>query len=187
ETWRMQNPDQFRLRNRAAGRVQLRIRIADFEVLIALRQCIEVKSVGRIGKENLRPHFRIDRLRVHIGEGNAEDERTQIIDIRDAAEVPKRALGKKMRVFSALVLPIRWTAYTAIHYPYIVEKHERAVARTSAEFCTLKPTAFGIVFGAQRGVGAAIEDPECRFAGDHSLGRRVAETREQQPGVALLF
>src|ERR1035438_10016420 len=102
----MQNPDQFILRNRGAARGS-RFGDANFEVLVAFPQGIEMKSVSRVGEKNLRPHFGVNRLRVDVGEGDAENERTQIIDIRDAAESSERTLGHKMCVFAALILP--WT------------------------------------------------------------------------------
>src|SRR3982074_869592 len=140
----MQNADQLRLRKRIAGS-RVRPRIADFEVLVALGQDIEVKSLGRIGEKNLRLHFRVDRLGVDIGEGNAENERTQVIDIRDAAERPKPALGKKVCVLAALILPRGADATdAAIHHSYIIEEQIRGVARASAEFRALRPTALRI-------------------------------------------
>src|ERR1019366_10693024 len=123
-----------------------RCRVTDFEVLVALRQDIEVKSIGCIGEENLRPHFRIDRLGVYIGKGDAENERAQVIDIRHPAKTPERTFRQKMCVLAALILPRR--ADAAIHYSHVVEEHVRAVARTSAEFSALRPAAFGIVFGS---------------------------------------
>src|ERR1019366_4635630 len=45
ETRRMQNPDQLLLRKRGAARIRSRCRVTDFEVLVALRQDIEVKSI----------------------------------------------------------------------------------------------------------------------------------------------
>src|SRR5208283_5974212 len=131
ETWRMQNPDQFRLCNRSAARDRFSRRIAHLEVLVALRQRVEVKSVGCIGEKNLRPHFRVDRLRVHVGEGDAENERTQIIDIRNAAEISERTLCYEPSVFAALVL--RWVADATIHHPHVVKEYVRAVARAGTE------------------------------------------------------
>ena len=185
ETRRMQNPNQLRLRKHGAARVQFGVRIANFEVLIALCQGIEVKSVGRVGEKNLRPHFRVDRLRVNIGEGDAENERTQIIDICHAAERPERTLRRKTCILASLVL--RRTADAAILDSHVAEEHVRVVARTSAEFSAFEPTAFGVVFGACKRIHAAIEDPVHGIAGNRSFGGRVAETRKQQPGLALLL
>src|SRR4030088_2625968 len=108
----MQNADQLRLRKRIAGS-RVRPRIADFEVLVALGQGIEVKSLGRIGEKNLRSHFRLDRPGVHVGEGDTEYERTQIIDIRDATEGPNATLPKKMCILAALILSVRAAANAA--------------------------------------------------------------------------
>ena len=79
-----------------------------------------MKSLGRVGEKNLRPHFGVDGLRVHIGEGDAENERTQIIDIRDASEGPDRALGNKMGILAALILTRRPDA--TIQHAYVAEQ-----------------------------------------------------------------
>src|SRR5271165_655237 len=152
----MQNPDQLRLRKRGTS-VRSRTLIADLEVLIAFRQSVKVKSVGRIGKENLRPHFRVDRLAVNIRKGNAENERTQVIDIRNTPKVRKWMFGNKMCVLTPLVL--RWAADAAIHHSLVGEEHVSVVARTSPEFAAFEPSPLRVIFGAQGCVQAAIEDP----------------------------
>src|SRR5208283_649903 len=160
-------------------------RNADFEVLVALSQGIEVKSVGGIGKENLRPDFRVDRLGVHVREGDAENERAQVIDIGDAAKIPEGTLGHETRVLAALVL--RWSTDAAIYHSLIIEVHEGVVAGPSTKFTALKPAPFRKVLRAQRGVHAAIEDPVHGFAGNLALCGRVAETRNQQSSLPMLF
>ena len=182
---RMQNPNQFRLGNRGAGRIYLRLRIADIEVLVALGQGVVVKSVGGIGEENLRPHFRIDRLGIYVGEGEAKHEGTQIIDIRDAAESPEGTLGYKMCVLAALIL--RGIADASIHHALIVEIHEGFIARTSAKFSPFEPAPFRIVFGAHHRVHAAIEDHVNGISDHQSVGRGVAKAWNHQAGSALFF
>src|SRR5208282_3648248 len=179
----MQNPDWLCRRNRAAGRVQFRARIADFEVLVALRQHIEVKSVGRVGEKDLRSDFRVDGQRVNVGENDAENKRTQIIDVGDAAKIPEGTLGCKTRVLTALILA--WIADPAIHHSLIVEEKIGAIARTGAEFSAFEPTAFRIIIGAHDGVHASIDRPIQGYADNISLDRRGAKSRNQEPALAL--
>src|SRR5208282_3345491 len=155
----MQNSDQLRLRNRAAGRVQFRVRIAYFEILVALRQHVEVKSVGCVGEEDLRSDFRVDGQRVYVGEDNAENKRTQVIDIGDAA----------------------------INHALIVEEKIGAIARPGAEFGTFEPTAFRIVVGANDGIHTAIDRPIEGFADNISLDGRGAKSRNQESALALFL
>src|SRR5208282_29299 len=181
----MQNSDQLRLRNRAAGRVQFRVRIAYFEILVALRQHVEVKSVGCVGEEDLRSDFRVDGQRVYVGEDNAENKRTQVIDIGDAAKIAEGALGHKTRVLSALILA--WIADAAIHHALIVEEKIGAIARPGAEFGTFEPTAFRIVVGANDGIHTAIDRPIEGFADNISLDGRGAKSRNQESALALFL
>src|SRR5260370_42640544 len=90
-----------------------------------------------------------------------------------------------MCVLPALILPR--IADAAIQHSLIVEVEVGAVARASAEFPALKPSAFGKVFGAYRGIHASIDGPVHGFASNLSFGRRVAETRNHQSALALFF
>src|ERR1700677_1007748 len=128
----MQNADQLRLRDIDRASRRIGRGIANSEVLVALGQAIEMKPIGRVGEKNLRPHFRINRLAVNVRECEAEDERTQIIDVGNPAEGSKRTFGHETRVLTALVL--RRIANAAIHHSLIVEINKRSVARTSPEF-----------------------------------------------------
>src|SRR5450755_2345388 len=92
-----------------------------------------------------------------------------------------------MGVFAALILPVRWSANAAVDNSYVIEEHIRSVARPGAEFSTLRPAALRIIFGADGGIHAAIEDPVRGIAGNFSFGGRVAEARNQQAALALLF
>src|ERR1700675_2400293 len=90
-----------------------------------------------------------------------------------------------MCVLSALILPR--SADTAIQHSLIVEVQVGAVARASAEFAALKSSSFGKIFGAYRGIHAAIGDSVHGFTGNLSFGRRVAEARNHQAALVLLF
>src|SRR5271165_5907302 len=164
----MENPYQLGLRNDAAGALFRRWRgNANFEVLVTLGQGVEVKSVSGIGEEDLRPYFGVNCLGVDVGEGDAENERTQIVDIGDTAERPEGALGQETGILAPLVL--RWIADAAVRDSLIVKVDVGAVAGTSAKFSALKPAPLGIVFRAERGVRAAIQDPVHGVAGHPSF------------------
>src|SRR5258708_3464755 len=113
----MQNANQIRLRERAAGRYFHR-RIADFKVLIALRQHIRMKAVGGVREKDLRPYFRIHCLAVYLSERDAEDERTQVVHVGHAAKIIEASFGGKVSVLAALVLA--WSSSPPIDHPEVV-------------------------------------------------------------------
>ena len=118
------------------------------EVLVALHRSVVEKTVGRVGQKSLRLHFRIHRLGENFIEGQAEDERTQIIDVGDAAEImSKRVFRVEPNFVSALV--DRRTADAAIEDAEIIEIDVGFFARARAKFALRRPTAPGEVFGAR--------------------------------------
>jgi len=126
-----------------------------------------VKSVGGVGEKNLRAHLRVHCLGVDVGEGDAENERTQIVDIGDAAEGSERTLGSKERVFAALIL--RRAANAAVHHSLIVEIEIGRVAGPDAQLSAFKPAALREVFGAHGNVRASIRNPVNGVADDQAF------------------
>ena len=63
------------------------------EILVALDHAAERKAVCRLGKKNLRLHFRVDGLGENFVEGQPEQERTQVVDVGDGAEAVEVAFG----------------------------------------------------------------------------------------------
>src|SRR5258708_33716692 len=92
-----------------------------------------------------------------------------------------------MCILAALILPVRGSANAPIQNSHIVEEHVGAVARATAEFRPLRPTAFRIVLGAPGGVNAAIENPVHGFAGHLSFGESLAKIGTKHTVLAWLF
>src|SRR5262249_50379906 len=74
------------------------------EILVALEGKIVEITARRIGSKGHRFHFRVDRLDESLAECQAEDERTQVVDISDAAEIVREiTLGRQAYVTASLV------------------------------------------------------------------------------------
>ena len=74
------------------------------KVLIALRGAVVEKTARGVGEKGLRFHFGVHRLAEDIVEGQAKNERTQIVDAGHAAEVmAKSVFGIELHLVSALV------------------------------------------------------------------------------------
>jgi len=80
-----------------------------FEVLITLCGRVVEKSTRAVGEKGLRLYLRVYRLTEYVIEGEAEDERAQIVDAGDAAKVSEGIFGVEAHLVAALIdrgLPI---------------------------------------------------------------------------------
>src|SRR6202158_4615709 len=73
------------------------------EVLVALDHPAERKSLDRLGEEKLRFYFGVHGLGENIVEGQAEEKRTEVVNIGNRAESVKAAVGRQSRLLATFL------------------------------------------------------------------------------------
>src|ERR1700757_685005 len=148
------------------------------EVLVAFDHSSERKSLDRLGEEKLRFYLGVHRLGEHVVEGQAEEKRTEVVDIGTRGEAVKVAVGRQARLLATF---LQWgSANAAINHTKNIQVHIGTVAGTCAELSALGPTAQRKVFRPHRGVHAGIDYPVEGIADDVASGRRPADSRHQE-------
>src|SRR5262249_1210903 len=168
--------------------------ILALEVLVAAKIRIKGKSLDALGHKSHRLDLRINRLGEVLSKGQAEDERTEIVNGGHGANiVGKDGFRVELDVFAALLggggaglAGYRVDAgggNAAIEHAKIIEVEEGILAGTGAEVLLQRPAALREIFAADGSVHAAIDGPVEGIADHGALGVRSAEIGDEEAAL----
>src|SRR5450432_3065174 len=152
------------------------------EILITLRGSVVGVAACRTGEKSFRLHLRVYGLAEDVVEGEAENERAQIVDAGDAAYVMSKSIFR-VEVDLVTALVNRWVPDASVENPKIVQVHVGFFAGLGAKLYLRRPPAPGEIFGPRSEVHAAIDGPEYGISQDRSLDRRAANIGNEKPGL----